>query len=88
LGTKQDDLFNKLKPLTVLPLNHGSCEFTIDTVTNLTALVLFYKDCKQFGQTPNPNAFGQAELEEYVDWITEGDEKSDEEGHKMTHHYP
>jgi hypothetical protein len=31
---------------------------------------------------PNPNAFdafGQAELEEYVDQITEGDEKSDEE---------
>jgi hypothetical protein len=57
---------------TSLPLDHGGCEFTIDVVTNLTAPVLFYKDCKQFGQTPNPNAFGQADLDEYVDQITEG----------------
>jgi hypothetical protein len=66
LGTKQDDLFNKLKPSTSLPLNCGSYEFTIDSVTNLTALVLFCEDHRQFGQTPNPNAFGQADLDEYV----------------------
>jgi hypothetical protein len=52
LGTKQDDLSNKLKPLTLLPLNCGGHEFTIDAVTSLTTLVLLYKDCKQFGQTP------------------------------------
>jgi hypothetical protein len=84
LGTKQDDLFNKLKLSTLLPLNHGRCEFTIDMVTNLTVLVLFYKDCKWFGQTPNPNAFGQAELNKYVDWIKEGDEKTDEEDDDIT----
>jgi hypothetical protein len=84
LGTKLDDLFNKLKPSTSLPLNRGSCEFTIDVITNLTALVLFYKDRKQFGQAPNPNAFGQAELNEYVDRITEGDEKTDEEYEDIT----
>jgi hypothetical protein len=84
LGTKQDDLFNKLKPSTLLPLNRGGCEFTIDAVTNLTALVLFYKDHKQCGQTPNLNAFGQAELNEYVKRITEGDEKSDEEDDSIT----
>jgi hypothetical protein len=39
LGTEQDDLFHMLKPSTSLPLNCGSCEFTIDAVTNLTALV-------------------------------------------------
>jgi hypothetical protein len=62
----KDDLLNKLKPSTLLPLNCGSCEFTIDAVTNLTALVLFYKNHKQFGQTPNPNALGQVKLDEYV----------------------
>jgi hypothetical protein len=51
----------------------------IDAITNLTALVLFHKDHKQFGQTPNPNALGQAELGEYVDWVTEGNEKTDEQ---------
>jgi hypothetical protein len=84
LGTKQDDLFNKLKPSTSLPLNRGGCEFTIDAVTNLTALVLFYKDRKRFGQPLHPGAFGQAELNEYVERITEGDEKSDEEDDSIT----
>jgi hypothetical protein len=41
-----------------------------------TAPSLFYKNRKQFSQTPNPNAFGQAE---YTDQITEGDEKTDKE---------
>jgi hypothetical protein len=41
LGTKRDDLINKLKPSTSLPLNRRGCEFTVDAVTNLTALVLF-----------------------------------------------
>jgi hypothetical protein len=84
LGTKWDDLFNKLKPSTLLPLNCGGCEFTIDVVTNLTALVLFYKDHTRFGLLLNPNAFGQAELNEYVEQTTEGDEKSDEEDDSIT----
>jgi hypothetical protein len=84
LGTKQDDLFNKLKLSTLLPLNCGGCEFTNNAVTNLTALVLFYKGCKQFGQTPNLNPFRQAELDEYVDQMMEGDEKTDEEEDDIT----
>jgi hypothetical protein len=46
--------------------------------------VLFYKEHKWFGQTPNPNVFGQGELDEYVDCITEGDEKTDEEDDDIT----
>jgi hypothetical protein len=80
----RDDLFNKLKQLTLFPLNHGRCEFTIDAVTNLTALVLSYKDLKCFGQTPNLNTFGQAELDEYVNQKTEGYEKTDEEDDDIT----
>jgi hypothetical protein len=47
---------------------------------NIAALVLFYKDHKQFSQRPNPNACGQADLDKDVDWITKGDENTDEEG--------
>jgi hypothetical protein len=84
MGTKWDDPFNKLKPSTPLPLNCGGCEFTIDAITNPTALVLFYKDCKWFGQTPSSNAFGQAELDECVDRITESDQRTDEEDDDIT----
>jgi hypothetical protein len=52
LGTKKDKLFNKLRPLTSLPLNRCRCEFTIDAVTNLTPLVLLIRIANSLDRHP------------------------------------
>jgi hypothetical protein len=42
-------------------------------------LPILLRTCKQLGCTPSLNAFGQAELNEYVDSIMGGDEEAEEE---------
>jgi hypothetical protein len=74
LGKDRSAIQTLAKPIVALPLNRGGCEFGLNIITALAALVRFYDDRRRLSLTLDPVAFGANELIEYEGKILNEDD--------------